>query len=85
MRNKLQTSSEKPKEFGSLIKSLTRKPKKSTAISGEQWYDYFNELLKRKVDVKETEMQFVLNFIAEHDIFCNECTENKPDILIFIY
>ena len=40
-----------------------------------------NELLKRKVDVKETEMQFVSNFIAEHDIFCNECTENKPDIL----
>ena len=81
MRNKLQTSSEKPKEFWSLIKSLTRKPKKSPDISGEQWYDYFNELLKRKVDVKETEMQFVSNFIAEHDIFCNECTENKPDIL----
>ena len=48
MRNKLQTSSEKPKEFWSLIKSLTRKPKKSPDISGEQWYDYFNELLKRK-------------------------------------
>ena len=57
MRNKLQTSSEKTKEFWSLIKSLTRKPKKSPDISGEQWYDYFNELLKRKVDVKETEMQ----------------------------
>ena len=81
MRNKLLTSSEKPKEFWSLIKSLTRKPQKSPDISGEQWYDYFNELLKRKVDVKETEMQFVSNFIAEHDIFCNECTENKPDIL----
>ena len=74
MRNQLQTSSENPKEFWSLIKSLTRKPKKSPDISGEQWYDYFNELLKRKVDVKETEMQFVSNFIAEHDIFCNECT-----------
>ena len=81
MRNKLQTSSEKPKEFWSLIKSLTPKPKKFPHISGEQWYDYFDELLKRKVDGKKTEMQFVSNFIAEHDIFFNECSENKPDIL----
>ena len=68
-----------------MIKSLTRKPKKSPDISGEQWYDNFNELLKRKVDVKETEMQFVSNFIAEHDIFCNECSENKPDILNSVF
>ena len=49
MRNKLQTSREKTKKFWSLIKSLTRKPQKSPDISGEQWYDYFNELLKRGV------------------------------------
>ena len=55
--------------------------KKSPDITGEQWYDYFIELLKRKVDVNETEMQIVSNFITEHDIFCNECSENKPDIL----
>ena len=44
-------------------------------------YDYYNELLKRKVDVEETEKHFVSNFISQHDIFCNECSENKPDIL----
>ena len=30
-------------------------------------------------------MQFVSNFIAEHDIFCNECFENKPDILNYSF
>ena len=53
--------------------------KKSPDIAGEQWYNYFIELLKRKVDVNE--MQIVSNCITERDIFCNECSENKPDIL----
>ena len=35
--------------------------------------------------VKETEMQFVSNFIAEHDKFRNECSENKPDILNYVF
>ena len=30
-------------------------------------------------------MQFVSNFIAEHDIFCNECSEKKPDILNSVF
>ena len=30
-------------------------------------------------------MQFVSYFIAEHDKFCNECSENKPDILNYVF
>ena len=30
-------------------------------------------------------MQFVSNFIAEHDVFCNECSENKPNILHSVF